>query len=76
MLQHKHAAEVVELLYNDFATSNQRTLLLQETYGHQFALQLTENRVQTLEEALTLNKDKQFTILKNLNRLLINTISK
>uniref|UniRef100_A0A5K3EYX1 PUM-HD domain-containing protein n=4 Tax=Mesocestoides corti TaxID=53468 RepID=A0A5K3EYX1_MESCO len=76
MLRHKHAAEVIELLYNDYATAAQRALILQETYGHQHALQLTANNVQRLEEALDLNPDKRQIILANLNDLLVTMVSK
>ncbi len=76
MLRHKHAAEVVELLYNDYATAAQRALILQETYGHKFALQLTSNNVQKLEEALAVNPDKKQVILGNLNDLLVTMVSK
>ncbi|VDN98037.1 unnamed protein product [Rodentolepis nana] len=76
LLRHKHAAEVVELLYNDYATASQRTLILQETYGHHFALQLTANNVTSLQQALDLNPDKRATILANLNDLLVTMVSK
>nr|CDS25823.1 pumilio domain containing protein [Hymenolepis microstoma] len=76
LLRHKHAAEVVELLYNDYATASQRTFILQETYGHHFALQLTANNVTSLQQALDLNPDKRATILANLNDLLVTMVSK
>lgn len=76
LLRHKHAAEVVETLYNDYATASQRALILQETYGHALALQLTVNNVQRLEQALELNPDKRATILGNLNDLLVTMVSK
>lgn len=76
MLRHKHAAEVIELLYNDYATAAQRALILQEAYGHQFALQLTSNNVQKLEEAIALNPEKRQVILGNLNDLLVTMVSK
>ncbi|EUB56227.1 RING finger protein unkempt [Echinococcus granulosus] len=76
LLRHKHAAEVVEMLYNDYATAAQRALILQEVYGHQFALQLTANNVQRLQQALDLNPDKRATILANLNDLLVTMVSK
>ncbi|VDM33121.1 unnamed protein product [Hydatigera taeniaeformis] len=76
LLRHKHAAEVVEVLYNDYATASQRALILQEVYGQQFAFQLTANNVQHLQQALDLNPEKQSTILANLNDLLVTMISK
>ena len=76
LLRHKHAAEVVETLYNDYATASQRALILQETYGHAIALQLTVNNVQRLDQALELNPDKRDTILGNLNDLLVTMVTK
>ncbi|VUZ44153.1 unnamed protein product [Hymenolepis diminuta] len=76
LLRHKHAAEVIELLYNDYATASQRAFILQETYGQHFALQLTANNVTSLQQALDLNPDKRTTILANLNDLLVTMVSK
>lgn len=76
LLRHRHAAEVVEVLYNDYATAAQRALILQEVYGHQFALQFTANNVQRLQQALDLDPDKRATILANLNDLLVTMVSK
>lgn len=76
MLRHKQAAEILELLYNDYATASQRAMIMQEAYGHHFALQLTANNVQRLDQAIELNPDRKQTILTNLNNLLVAMVSK
>uniref|UniRef100_A0A0X3PV35 PUM-HD domain-containing protein n=1 Tax=Schistocephalus solidus TaxID=70667 RepID=A0A0X3PV35_SCHSO len=76
LLRHKYASEVVELLYNDYATVSQRAALLREAYGHHIAPQQTMNNVQHLDEALELNPDKRQTIMASLNDLLVTAVSK
>ncbi|BHF77403.1 hypothetical protein SprV_0602050800 [Sparganum proliferum] len=76
LLRHKYASEVVDLLYNDYATSSQRDALLNEAYGPQIALQMTTNNAQHLDEALALNPDKRQTIMAYVNELLVTAVSK
>ncbi|KAM7534754.1 hypothetical protein Aperf_G00000118418 [Anoplocephala perfoliata] len=76
LLRHKHAAEVIELLYNDYATASQRAAILQETYGHHFTLHPAANNVLNFEQALDLNSDRRATILANMNDLLVTMVLK
>ena len=38
LIRHSEAGEIVELAYNDYANAAQRTALIQEFYGSEFAL--------------------------------------
>lgn len=38
LIRHSEAGEVVEIAYNDYANAAQRTALIQEFYGSEFAL--------------------------------------
>lgn len=76
LLQHRIAAEVVDVLYNDYATATQRGELMQELYGNVHALGLAQNQVHSLKHALELNHDKQSLILDNLARLLTTMANK
>ncbi|KAL7056655.1 hypothetical protein AAHC03_021201 [Spirometra sp. Aus1] len=76
LLRHKYASEVVDLLYNDYATASQRDALLKEAYGPQIALQMTSNNAQHLDEALALNPDKRQAIMAYVNELLVTAVSK
>ncbi|KAF5396024.1 hypothetical protein PHET_11359, partial [Paragonimus heterotremus] len=76
LVNHRIAAEVVDLLYNDHANATQRGELVRELYGNVHALKLAQNQVYTLTGALELNPDKRTTILGNVNLLLISLASK
>ncbi|KAF8571881.1 hypothetical protein P879_00648 [Paragonimus westermani] len=76
LVNHRIAAEVVDLLYNDYANAMQRGELVRELYGNVHALKLAQNHVCTLTGALELNPDKRNAILGNVNLLLTNLASK
>ncbi len=38
LIRHSEAGEIVEMAYNDYANAAQRTALIQEFYGSEFAL--------------------------------------
>ncbi|KAF6773493.1 hypothetical protein AHF37_07916 [Paragonimus kellicotti] len=76
LVNHRIAAEVIDLLYNDHANATQRGELVRELYGNVHALKLVQNHVYTLTGALELNPDKRNTILGNVNQLLTSLASK
>ncbi|CAH8630948.1 unnamed protein product [Schistosoma rodhaini] len=76
LTQHKYASEVIDTLYNDYATASQRSEMMQEFYGNRHALRLGEHKLFTLEDTLKLHPDKSTVILNNLTRILINLVSK
>ncbi|CAH8544633.1 unnamed protein product [Schistosoma turkestanicum] len=76
LTQHKYASEVVDTLYNDYATASQRSEMIQEFYGNRHALRLGEHKLFTLEDTLKLHPDKSIAILNNLTKILINLVSK
>ncbi|VDP55834.1 unnamed protein product, partial [Schistosoma curassoni] len=76
LTQHKFASEVIDTLYNDYATASQRSEMIQEFYGNRHALRLGEHKLFTLEDTLKLHPDKSAVILDNLTKILINLVSK
>ncbi|KAH9581145.1 Pumilio 3, variant 2 [Schistosoma haematobium] len=76
LTQHKFASEVIDTLYNDYATASQRSEMIQEFYGNRHALRLGEHKLFTLEDTLKLHPDKSAMILDNLTKILINLVSK
>ncbi|CAH8614979.1 unnamed protein product [Schistosoma margrebowiei] len=76
LTQHKFASEVIDTLYNDYATASQRSEMIQEFYGNRHALRLGEHKLFTLEDTLKLHPDKSTVILDNLTKILINLVSK
>lgn len=76
LLKHKFACEVVDTLYNDYATAKQRGEIMQELFGNKSVLQLTENSVYTLDDLLKLHVDKKMVLMNNLTLFMILLINK
>ncbi|CAL8097552.1 unnamed protein product [Calicophoron daubneyi] len=76
LVNNRIAIEVVDMLYNDYATAAQRVELMQELYGNVHTLRLVENDCRSLADALKLNPTKHSTILANVNKLLTSLVSK
>ncbi|CAH8865675.1 unnamed protein product [Trichobilharzia szidati] len=76
LTQHRFASEIIDTLYNDYATATQRNEMIQEFYGNRHALRLGEHESYNLEDTLKLHPDKSEVILNNLTVTLINLVTK
>ena len=76
LIKHRAAAPVLSLSYIDFATSEQRSNLLQEFYGADFALFKTTGNIKTIEEIFEKFPDKKESILKHLKSALVPLLEK
>nr|CAH8865976.1 unnamed protein product [Trichobilharzia regenti] len=76
LTQHRFASEIIDTLYNDYATATQRNEMIQEFYGNRHALRLGEHESYNLEDTLKLHPDKSEVILNNLTVILINLVTK
>ncbi|CAH8622424.1 unnamed protein product [Heterobilharzia americana] len=76
LTRHKHSSEIIDTLYNDYATASQRNEMIQEFYGNRHALKLGEHEFFNLEDTLKLHPDKSTLILRNLTEILINLVTK
>ncbi|KAF1765207.1 hypothetical protein GCK72_005159 [Caenorhabditis remanei] len=68
-LRIKHAAEVLEYAYNDFANAHQRYNIITEFYGKEFILFREEN-IRSLTEILAEKPEKKTVILKHLDEII------
>ncbi len=84
LIRHSEAGEIVELAYNDYANAAQRTALIQEFYGSEFALFKTtppqedhsQPHQQTLGEVLAANPSRCKIILSHMRDSLLPLLDK
>uniref|UniRef100_A0A8R1I0Z9 PUM-HD domain-containing protein n=1 Tax=Caenorhabditis japonica TaxID=281687 RepID=A0A8R1I0Z9_CAEJA len=69
LLRIKHAAEVLEYAYNDFANAHQRFNIITEFYGKEFILFREEN-IRSLAEILEEKPEKRTVIMKHLDEII------
>lgn len=69
LLRIKHAAEVLEYAYNDFANAHQRYNIITEFYGKEFIL-FREDNIRSLTEILAEKPEKKVVILKHLDEVI------
>ena len=74
LIKHKEAVELVEVVYNEYATAKERALLLQEFYGPQFTL--FEDSGFTIDQILSTSPEQKETIIKYMKQMLINVLNK
>ena len=65
----------MELAYNMHASAQQRTNLMEEFYGPQFAL-FKSTKAQTVDEILSNHADQRSSILKNMKEALVPLLEK
>lgn len=75
LIRHTEASEIVEVAYNMHATAQQRTNLMEEFYGPQFAL-FKSTKAQTVDEILSSHEDQRSSILKNMKESLVPMLEK
>ncbi|RKO84810.1 armadillo-type protein [Blyttiomyces helicus] len=75
LIRHKDAAIVLEEAYSGFANAAERTALLEEFYGPEFALFKTDG-ARTIATLLEQYPNKKSAIIKNLRENLMNLLSK
>ncbi|XP_074601768.1 pumilio and CPL domain-containing protein penguin [Brevipalpus obovatus] len=76
ILKHSHASQVLEYAYNDVANASQRSFLLQEYYGREFAL-FKDNDNTTLAKILaSAAEEKRKKILDEMKEEIIQLINK
>eukprot|EP00731_Ephydatia_muelleri_P017988 Em0011g28a len=75
LIRHTEASEIVELAYNMHASAQQRTNLMEEFYGPQFAL-FKSTKAQTVDEILSNHEDQRSSILKNMKEALVPLLEK
>jgi len=76
LVKHKLASPVVAVAYIDFATSEQKSNMLQEFYGPQFTVFKIAGKLKTLESIFESHPDKKPYILKNLQEQLTPLLEK
>ena len=74
-MRHKEGAEILEIAYNDYATAPQRSLLVQEFYGTQFAL-FKDNSGRGLGEILAGNPEQRSKLIGHMKQALIPLMDK
>ena len=75
LVKHKEAVELVEMVYNEYATAKERALLLQEFYGPQFTL-FEDSGGFTIDQVLSTCPEQRETIIKYLKQTLVNVLNK
>ncbi|RKO88582.1 armadillo-type protein, partial [Blyttiomyces helicus] len=75
LIRHKDAAIVLEEAYSGFANAAERTALLEEFYGPEFALFKTDG-ARTIATLLEQHPNKKSAIVKNLRENLMSLLSK
>ncbi|KAJ3050930.1 hypothetical protein HK097_008085 [Rhizophlyctis rosea] len=75
LIRHREAAIVLEEAYSQFANGAQRTALIEEFYGPEFALFKTGGS-RTIDDLFTANPAKKPTILKALRQTLDSLLEK
>ncbi|KAJ1975471.1 Pumilio y domain member 6 [Dimargaris verticillata] len=74
LIGHKEASQVVEEVFVVYSNVKQRTMLVQEFYGPEFAL--FKDNPQTLEDILTNSPDKREAVFRNLLENITDAINK
>ncbi|UMM16210.1 hypothetical protein L5515_013321 [Caenorhabditis briggsae] len=69
LLRIKHAAEVLEYAYNDFANAHQRNDIITEFYGKEFII-FREDKIRPLSEILAEKPEKKAVIMKHLDEVI------
>ncbi|CAL2033242.1 unnamed protein product [Caenorhabditis brenneri] len=69
LLRIKHAAEVLEYAYNDFANAHQRYNIITEFYGKEFIL-FREDKIRSLTEIIAEKPEKKAVIMKHLDEII------
>ena len=75
LVRHKEAVELVELAYNDYANAQQRSLLVQEFYGPQFAL-FKDGSGQSLGDILSANPEQRTKLIGHMKQALMPLLDK
>ena len=75
LVRHKEAVELVELAYNDYANAQQRSLLVQEFYGPQFAL-FKDGSGQSLGDILSANPEQRTKLIGHMKQALLPLLDK
>ena len=75
LVRHKEAVELVELAYNDYANVQQRSLLVQEFYGPQFAL-FKDGSGQSLGDILSANPEQRTKLIGHMKQALMPLLDK
>ena len=75
LVRHKEAVELVELAYNDYANVQQRSLLVQEFYGPQFAL-FKDGSGQSLSDILSANSEQRTKLIGHMKQALMPLLDK
>lgn len=74
-MRHKEAVELVELAYNDYANASERSLLVQEFYGPQFAV-FKDNGGQSLSAILAANPEEKTKLVEHMKTALTPLLDK
>ncbi|KAJ1976629.1 Pumilio y domain member 6 [Dimargaris xerosporica] len=74
LIGHKEASQVIEEVFVVYSNVKQRTMLVQEFYGPEFAL--FKDNPQTLEDILTNSPDKRDAVFRNLLENITDAINK
>ena len=78
LIRHAEASEVVEFAYNEYANRTQRTALVQEFYGSEFAIfkNSSSSEPEGLGEVLAAHADKAKMILARMKDSLLPLLEK
>ncbi|CAD5210258.1 unnamed protein product [Bursaphelenchus xylophilus] len=76
LLRNKWSANILETVYNDLATADQRNNIVREFYGNEFVIFKDENNYRTIEEVAKEAPSKIPGVVKNLEDLLNDVIEK
>lgn len=75
LIRHTEAAEIVEMAYNMYATAQQRTNLMEEFYGPQYAL-FKSTKSHTVGDILHSHEEQRPSIIKNMREALVPLLEK
>ena len=75
LVRHKEAIELVELAYNDYANASERSLLIQEFYGPQFAV-FKDGSGQSLSAILSAHPDEKGKLIEHMKTALTPLLDK
>ena len=75
LVRHKEASDLIELAYNEYANAQQRSLLVQEFYGPQFAL-FKDESAQSLSDILSANSEQRTKLIGHMKQALMPLLDK
>ena len=75
LVRHKEAIELVELAYNDYANASERSLLIQEFYGPQFAV-FKDGSGQSLSAILSAHPEEKGKLIEHMKTALTPLLDK